>query len=108
MINQPFFVPALLIGLLAIPLVFALIPRNRFYGIRTSKTLSDDRVWYGANRCGGWLLLVSSLIYLCFAAAWPMNGPRDPRFTLWLVHLGMFVVPLLVSVLWTMHYVRRL
>jgi uncharacterized membrane protein len=108
MTHQPFFFPAVFIGLMSIPLVLALIPKNRFYGFRTSKTLADDRVWYNANRFGGWLFLASSVAYLVFAAACPMSGLRDPRFGLWLIHLALFVVPLLAGAMWTMRYVRRL
>jgi uncharacterized membrane protein len=56
MTHQPFFVPAVLIFVLAIPLVLGLIPRNRFYGVRTAKTLSRDDIWYRANRFGGRVL----------------------------------------------------
>jgi hypothetical protein len=42
MTHQPFFMPSLLISVLAIPLVFGLIPRNHWYGIRTAQTLSDE------------------------------------------------------------------
>ncbi|MGC9196708.1 MAG: SdpI family protein [Syntrophobacteraceae bacterium] len=53
---QPFFIPALIIAVAAIPLVLGAIPRNAGYGVRTQKTLSEDRNWYKANRFGGWLL----------------------------------------------------
>ena len=108
MTNQPFFIPAALIGLASIPLVLAVVPRNRFYGVRTRRTLADDRVWYAANRCGGWLFLAASTVYLTFSIIWPMTGPRDPRFGLWLAHLGFFVLPLLASVIAVMRYIRRL
>jgi uncharacterized membrane protein len=106
--DQPFFYPALIIVFLSIPLVSASIPRNRFYGIRTRKTLADDRFWYSANRFGGWLFLMAGAAYLGFAAVWPMHGPHDPRFALWLVHLGAFVLPLLTSLAWTDLYNRGL
>jgi hypothetical protein len=60
MTNQPFFVPALLIGIAAIPLILGLVPRNRMYGFCTSRTLSDDSVWYRSNRFGGWGLVSPS------------------------------------------------
>jgi hypothetical protein len=45
MSSQPFFIPAVIILLFAIPLILGLTPRNRAYGIRTGNTLSDDRTW---------------------------------------------------------------
>jgi len=106
--SQPFFYPAAIISLLSIPLVFSLVPRNCFYGVRTPKTLADEQVWNRANRFGGWLFLVSGAVYLMFATLYPMSSTRDPRFTLWLAHLVMFALPLLVSVIWTILYCRRL
>lgn len=42
---------------LAIPLILRRIPPNRWYGFRTRKTRSNDRIWYEANRIAGWDLL---------------------------------------------------
>jgi uncharacterized membrane protein len=108
MTNQPFFVPALLIGFAAIPLILGLVPRNRMYGFRTSRTLSDDSVWYRSNRFGGWALVLSCLIYLMVAKIYPSSEPRDANFSLWLLHLGAFALPLIASVIATLRYSRRL
>jgi hypothetical protein len=35
MSGQPFFVPAVVILAASLPLILALVPRNRVYGIRT-------------------------------------------------------------------------
>jgi hypothetical protein len=37
MSSQPFFVPAVIILVVSLPLILELIPRNRVYGIRTRK-----------------------------------------------------------------------
>ena len=106
--RQPFFVPAVVIAVVSLPLIFALIPKNRIYGIRTRKTMSDDRVWYAVNRLGGGLMLVSSVVYLVFAGLFPASGPHDPRFGLWMLHLGAFAAPLLISIIAVSGYARRL
>jgi len=98
----------MLIGLLSLPLLFRLIPRNRFYGVRTAKTLSEDRIWYATNRLGGWWFLVSSGTYVLFSILQPMSGSHDPRFSLWLAHLTVFLAPLVASVVMTIRYSRRL
>jgi SdpI/YfhL protein family len=54
MFSQPFFIPATLFLGLSLPLIFGLIPPNRFYGVRTMETLADKGLWYRANRLGGW------------------------------------------------------
>jgi hypothetical protein len=43
MSSQPLFIPAVTILLVSIPLIPGLIAGNWAYGIRTGKTLSDDR-----------------------------------------------------------------
>jgi uncharacterized membrane protein len=53
MISQPFFIPAILILTAALPLILALIPPNRVYGVRTPEILSDQQRWYRVNRYGG-------------------------------------------------------
>jgi uncharacterized membrane protein len=50
MLSQPFFVPASIILLLALPLILGLIPPNRIYGVRTAETLADKSLWYQVNR----------------------------------------------------------
>lgn len=108
MTHQPFFVPAVLFFAAAIPLILGLIPPNRVYGIRTSKTLSDESVWYDANRYGGWAIVLSSTAYLAVAKAVPTSGPHDPDFSLWLLHLSAFALPLILGILQTVRYTRNL
>ncbi len=103
--QHPFLVPSIIILLFSIPLVLGIVPRNRVYGIRTCKTLSDDAVWYPANRFGGWALIVSSGISI--VVSWML--PYDPiRYTTFLIALGGFLVPLMLGVILTLWYCRRL
>ena len=104
MTSQPFFIPAILIGLLAVPLILG-IPPNRVYGVRTRRTLSDRRLWYRANRFGGWCLLVATLVYLLIAALTPDGGGAGLR--VWAVHLVAFVAPLALGLLLIGRYLRR-
>jgi SdpI/YfhL protein family len=108
MLRQPFSIPALLILILSLPLILGLIPRNRVYGVRMSKTLSDDTVWYRANRFAGWTLLLASTIYLVIAVVAPNPSPPRDSLLIWLLHLGAFVGPLIASLLLVRSYVERL
>ena len=108
MFSQPFFVPASIILVLALPLILGLIPPNRLYGVRTVETLADKQRWYQANRYGGWALLVSSLLYLGVAARFPSVVAGKTQFGLWLVHLVAFAGPLAVSLLLIRRYVKQL
>ena len=106
MLHQPFFIPASITLLLALPLLLGLIPPNRLYGVRTATTLADKRRWYDANRYAGWTLLGASLFYLAIAAFSPTAGGTD--FGRWLVHLGAFAGPLLMSLLLIRRHLQRL
>jgi hypothetical protein len=103
--SHPFIIPSIIFFLISIPLICGIIPPNRGYGIRTAKTMSEPRIWYRANKFCGWALLVSSLIYLALAVVSP-SADRD--FTIWLIHLAAFGIPLLVSLLLIRRYISKL
>jgi uncharacterized membrane protein len=99
----PFFIPSVIFLVLSLPLVFNLIPPNRGYGVRTAKTLSDPSIWYPVNRLAGLLLVISSSIYLSLAANWTPS--KD--FSVFLVHLATFGIPLLITGVSVSIYQRR-
>ncbi len=108
MLHQPFFVPACIMLFLALPLILGLIPPNRFYGVRTSTTVTDKRRWFDANRYAGWTLLGSSLFYLAIAALWPSKSAGTTDLGRWVLHLAGFAGSLLVSLLLIRRHVQRL
>jgi hypothetical protein len=103
--SHPFLIPSIIFFLISIPLICGFVPPNRVYGIRTAKTMSEPRIWYRANNFCGWALLVSSGIYLALTVVSP-SADRD--FTIWLIHLGAFGIPLLVSLLLIRRYISKL
>jgi SdpI/YhfL family protein len=106
--TQPFAIPALALFLVAVPLVLGLIPRNRFYGIRTAKTLSDDDVWYRVNRLGGVAVMVASAVYGGVAVVWPYDRSAPDNFSTWGLHLAGFIVPIIVGLSLAIRYAKRL
>lgn len=108
MLGQPFFIPAVLCVILALPLIFGLVPRQGLIGVRTPKTLSDDETWLRANRFAGWALLISGLVYLATAWALPCSSPCGMDFAQWLLHLAAFALPVVTSLVLTGLYVKSL
>jgi len=108
MTTQPFLIPAVLILIASIPLIIGIVPRNRVYGIRTCKTLSDDSIWYPANRFGGWALIISCLLYLLLSAVVPYSKNQQDNFSIWTIHLVGFLLPMASGVIITLLYVRKL
>jgi uncharacterized membrane protein len=108
MFLQPFAVPALLLLIVAVPLVLGVIPRNRLYGFRTKKTLSDDGVWYAVNRFAGIAIMLASVVYALAARTWPYDRAAVDNFSIWLAHLAAFAGPLVVALIVSASYARRL
>lgn len=108
MFKEPFFVPASIILLLAVPLILGLIPPNKIYGVRTAETLADKRLWYQANRYGGWTFFISSLIYLGIAGIFPSAAGSDTDMRRWGFHLAAFVSPIIISFFLIRNYIKRL
>jgi uncharacterized membrane protein len=104
--RPPFLIPSIIILIFSVPLVTGWVPRNRFYGVRTRKTLSDERVWYSANRYGGWLFIVSSLIYLGIAAVVPYSA--DSASLNWWFHITGLLLPLVISIFMIHVYTKKL
>ena len=108
MIGQPFAVPALLFFIAAVPLIFGLIPPNRFYGVRTSKTLSDDRIWYRVNRSAAAAIMLASGVYGLVAVFEPYDRLARDNFTIWGIHLAAFALPVIIGLILIVRYAQRL
>ncbi|MFZ2634525.1 MAG: SdpI family protein [Desulfosalsimonadaceae bacterium] len=108
MTNQPFAVPALLLFVLAVPLLLGLIPRNRFYGVRTLKTLSDDDVWYRVNRLAAAVVMAASCVYGMVAILVPYDRMANDDFLVWGIHLAAFAVPIAIGLSLVIRYAKRL
>jgi uncharacterized membrane protein len=108
MLEQPFGIASLIFLVVSVPLIAGVIPRNRFYGVRTRDTLADARAWRAGNRFGAAAVLLSSLAYLLVALRLPYQRSAPDSLSVWTVHLSAFVVPLAVSFVVTRQYLRRL
>src|SRR5882724_11133126 len=103
MFTQPFATPALILFIVAVPLAIGVIPRNRLYGFRTRRTLVDDAAWYPVNRFAGFGIMIASAIYGAVASV----RPYDRDFTVWLLHLAAFAIPLALAIIVSVWYSTR-
>ena len=62
--NEPisFLVATGVVAAAAIPLILKIVPPNRFYGFRTSRTLVDRELWLRVNRFAGAALLIAAAV----------------------------------------------
>ena len=104
----------ILMVVLAIPMILQKVRPNLWYGFRTRKTLSDERVWYPANRYAGKALLAAGGVTTVGAAAlsWVANRPEYglilSEALLSVLYLIMLSVPLVACVIASFAYLRRL
>ncbi len=105
---QPFLIAAVIMVLVAIPLALGLVPRNRGYGVRTKKTLSDPEIWRRANTFGGCAVGLAALVYIFVGRYFPMPPPGSGDLSAFALHLGLLLGPLAVALLLTGAYIWRL
>jgi hypothetical protein len=86
----------------SVPMILRKVPPNPTYGFRTRLTLSSPEVWYPANAFSGWTLLIAALID--FALIWLVP---PALFAVWWVPLAAFAVPVGLSALASLIYLRR-
>jgi uncharacterized membrane protein len=103
MFSQPFAIPAAIFFVISIPLVLGTVPRNRLFGFRTKKTLASDAIWFGVNRFAGIAIMVASAVYFMTAA----SQPYDRDFSVWLIHLAAFAIPLAAALALSASYAKR-
>src|SRR5262245_54581773 len=77
-----YFIAGLTLFAVGVPLLRGWIPRNRLAGFRTSKTLSNDRVWYEANRVAGRDLMIAGAVVMTTAVASALLYKEAPGFPL--------------------------
>jgi uncharacterized membrane protein len=95
-------VPCAIIAVASIPLIFNLVPPNRFYGVRTRQTLASRELWFRANRFAGRALLIAAgTSAIVFAARPEYASGRS------LAGFFVLVAPLAIALLATFAYVRR-
>jgi uncharacterized membrane protein len=84
---------------LGIPLFRGQVRPNAWYGCRTTKTLSDEKIWYGVNRVtgrdmivSGIAVLLSSLLVFLLRSHMNSNIAAAVLLTVLLLGVGIMVV----------------
>lgn len=102
-----YLLPAILAAL-AVPLVLGMVPPNGLYGFRTPKTLSSPDIWYLANRFAGWLMIAAAALTICFNFVFSSMHADWPNETLIPWMAGAFLVSILLGLVVSMFYLRKL
>ncbi len=86
----------ILFGALGIPLMRGMVPPNIWYGFRTSKTLSNNDIWYKVNRIlGADMIKAGAVIGLTSLLALIFHNRLGIE-----VAIGILTVVVLASAVW--------
>ncbi len=88
----------------SLPMALGIVRPNRFYGFRTRKTLSDERIWYAANKVMGRDMVIAGAVSLLAAtlAATVRTVDHIPSGPLALGVTAVSLVASLVHGLWAL------
>jgi hypothetical protein len=97
----------LLLAVLSLPLVFRMIPPNRWYGFRVRRTLENEEVWYAVNEySGGWLFSVGVLVAVATVALYFLPGLTDDLYAMTMT--GILIVGNAVALVQSFRFLWRL
>lgn len=101
-----FAVTFLLVG---IPLARDMVPINRWYGFRTTRTMSDESIWYPVNARSGRHLVVLAVPLVIYALAGlaVLDDPRQQQLVVWL-SIATITIGLGYSVITALRLARQL
>ena len=95
-------------------MVLQKIKPNYLYGFRTKKTLSDEKIWYPANKYAGKVLIyagipmavISAISYILSII--PATASIFNETLVIIIILTVLVVPLTVSIIASLVYLKKL
>lgn len=100
-------IPLVLIPV-SIPMILEKIKPNWWYGFRTAKTLSDEKIWYPANKYAGKLMLVSGIISLIGLIILYFLKNLFCMWTFNIIGWVLTLVPITVAVIMSFVYLKKL
>ncbi len=73
------------------------LPRNRFAGIRTRRTMSSDAAWLTAHRAAAWSFGVAGLAFIVSSAILVVADPAESAVTAIALVTGLVVTGVVVA-----------
>ena len=92
---------------LAIPMILRRIKPNVWYGFRTRKTLSNEKIWYDVNAHAGKRLLVAGVLITLAAIVCAFIPGISTDTYAWLV-LAVTIVSLAIGLTQSFRYLNQL
>ncbi len=107
-VSTYYFIAGLALFAAGVPLLRGWIPRNRLAGFRTPKTLSNDSVWYEANRVAGRDLMIAGAVVMATTVASALLAKQVPGLPIEKINRWVCVGALLIAALHSFIALRRM
>ena len=92
----------------SVPLLFGKIPPNHWYGVRLKKALSNEQIWYKANKYSAKDFFVVGLLQVLVGLVLLISRASLSEFTAAWLTLTVVVVPVSIATVRAVVYVRKL
>lgn len=96
-----YLIAAVLVVVVAVPLLLGRVPMNRWYGVRVPEAFASDENWYAINRYGAkWLLVFAGALAVLGGVCFVLR-PQQSGVVLTAIVFApvLFLVPVLVAIL---------
>jgi uncharacterized membrane protein len=103
-----YFVAGLALLAAGVPLFRGWIPRNRWSGFRVPKTLSNDRIWYEANRVAGRNLMIAGAVVMAAMIIGALFAQQIPGLPFEKLNRAIFLGALFIAALHSFVALRRM
>jgi uncharacterized membrane protein len=107
-VSAYYFIAGIALALAGVPLLRGWIPRNRWAGFRVPKTLSNDRIWYEANRIAGRDLMIAGAVIMTAAGLSALLSKEFPGLPLEKINKAVFYGALFSAALHSFIALRRI
>ena len=96
----------ILLILSALPMLYKCVKPNHWYGFRTPKTLSDERIWYPANSYAAKWMILTGMITIVVAGVLRLTDVPPIKYQL--LCSSTFLGGLILTLIMSLIYLRKL
>lgn len=107
-ISMYYFVAGLVLVIVGAPLLRGWIPRNRWAGFRVRRTLSNDRIWYEANRVAGRDVMIAGAVVMTTAVVSALLAQQIPGLPLEKINKAVLFGALFIAAAHSFIALRRM
>ena len=101
-------ISSIVIVVISIPIILGKVKPNGLYGFRTYKTLSNETIWYKANKFLGYTLVFAGLISILLTLLKEYYPQLIPFSSYHYFGIVVFIVPIFIATISSLVYLSKL